>query len=132
MTDLPLPTRIVMAEVASCTCLVKSPAWQAHNEDCRYRVLAESHELIHRLLAFHQQVMKAAGSLEGLPDGHAFELVWAGDGDDDKGKWGETMGGPPDIASGFITAGMIRRAIDPNAPALNEPFPDTVGQEEPQ
>lgn len=50
-----------------------------------------------RLRDFHKAVAKAAGNLEGLPDGHAFNIVWALEGEPDKGH-------------AFITVGMIRRA----------------------
>ncbi|MGL4963167.1 MAG: hypothetical protein ACRC67_18190 [Inquilinus sp.] len=56
---------------------------------------------VEKLRTFHRQVVRAARSLEGLPDGHAFELIWAG---------GDGAGGARD---GFITAGMIRRAAPP-------------------
>ena len=49
------------------------------------------------LRVFFRQVAKAAGDLEGLPDGHAFEIVWVCDED-------------VEFTNGFITAGMIRRA----------------------
>lgn len=56
---------------------------------------------LEKLRTFHRQVARAARGLAGLPDGHAFELHWAG---------GDGAGG---ARNGFITAGMIRRAAPP-------------------
>lgn len=52
-----------------------------------------------RLLDFHRQVSKAAGELDGLPEGHALQVVPC---------FGED--GEPEPGTGFITVGMIRRA----------------------
>ena len=49
-----------------------------------------------------KNTIKAAGDLEGLPDEHAFELVWIDDADPDT-----------DMAEipGIVTFGMLRRAM---------------------
>lgn len=62
-------------------------------------ILAE----LEQLRLFHRAVAKAAGDLDGLPDGHAFEIVW---------RWEEDIAQDEDgePREAFITAGMIRRA----------------------
>ena len=56
-------------------------------------------EALEELQTFHRHVAKAAGDLDGLPDGHAFTLVDMVE----EEEWSNT-------SDGFITAGMIRRA----------------------
>lgn len=48
--------RLFLAQVASCTCLAKTPEVGYHKEDCRYRVLNEAHrriELLESALRFY-------------------------------------------------------------------------------
>jgi len=59
---------------------------------------------VKRLRELRDQVLKAAGDLEGLPDGHAFEMIWWEDDLHDDGAPEDDK--PP----GIITVGMLRRA----------------------
>lgn len=41
--------RLSVAQIASCTCLTKSPAIEVHDPLCRYRLLGEARERIDKL-----------------------------------------------------------------------------------
>lgn len=60
MNHRTLIQRIEQACVASCSCVTKTPDWEAHEEDCRYRVL---HEAAFRLREYD----------------HSFDLRWKAD-----------------------------------------------------
>lgn len=59
-------------------------------------------EELKKLRIFRNQVLKAIGSIEGLPDGHAYQIIWYEDEDIEEGD---------DKPCGIITVGMIKRAI---------------------
>lgn len=42
MTERSLIDRIELATIAACTCLTKTPQWEHHEVECRYRVLEEA------------------------------------------------------------------------------------------
>lgn len=46
---LPLLTRIIFAQIASCRCMTKTPDPDYHKEDCTYRVLYEAQKEIQKL-----------------------------------------------------------------------------------
>lgn len=38
--------KLIKAEVAACTCMTKTPVWNHHSSDCRYRILHEAYDEI--------------------------------------------------------------------------------------
>lgn len=73
------------------------PGWQVQPPNWRGHPRMQAADRLEQLLKFYRAVAKAAGDLTGLPGGHAFNIVWAFDGEPDKDR-------------AFITADMIRRA----------------------
>jgi hypothetical protein len=59
--------RLIVTQVFSCTCDVKTPDIQFHSLDCRYRTLAEAASTITALRAALEPFAEAASHYDEIP-----------------------------------------------------------------